>query len=377
MYAPMADYRRQQLLDEAANERLAGQVTAKARTRKSHRFTSLVARLSMLVVLLVGTFAPNLGATSAYAYGAPVAGEQFVTGLDQNTIYNIRTVSVSLFVGGNDYDDAPVTISGGDDRLDQMWRFQEVKFVNGEEAYEVVNIQDNERCLSVYYDSRDAGGKIVLYDCHGWDDQLWMISKKNGHYFFRAVSSGYYLDLPYDSGYWGTQLNQQTPNCFCSGDNATGNEQFDLVVFNTPLENYWTRISTAWSLNLDTASNSNHAAVNQEPLNYGRNSQLWVISRLPNGHYIIQNYAAPNTCITLNYGSVAPGGLIVQDTCYNYLDQQWDLLPTSRVGGWGWKIRSVLTHYLLEVPGGMGWWGLQMDQWPANGGTNQLWTIGY
>jgi hypothetical protein len=72
--------------------------------------------------------------------------------------------------------------------------------------------------------------------------------------------------------------------------------------------------------------------------------------------------------------SVDANGFTIQSTYTAATSQQWQLSVGS--GGPGWlTVTNVGSGKVLDVPGGSTSTGTQLEQWTANGGTNQQWQL--
>ena len=179
-------------------------------------------------------------------------------------------------------DDAPVTKRGSTDAIGGLWRFQPVTVQNGLTEYEIVNINNVNRCLSVYYNSTTAGGKIVIYKCNGWADQLWTLGARTAPWSPFNPCPVVCTWMSRNSGAWDTQLIQ--------GNGVSGSslpEQYlGLVKYSAVQTSPWSyRITTTWSLALDVASNDNDAGVIESAVAIGSSSQKWSFDRQSDGFY--------------------------------------------------------------------------------------------
>jgi hypothetical protein len=296
------------------------------------------------------------GTTPAYASSADP---------DLNAVYTIATTFGLELVGGNG-NDAPVTQSGASEDVSHDWRFQPVSTQGGVTQYEIVN-SSTQGCLSVYYNSLSAGAPVVVYECHGWADQLWTLAPQGDLVTIQSVSSHLYLDVPGGSGIWGTQLVQ---NPLSIGLNYA---LFGLVRYDSiqpSPRNY--RLTTAWSLAMDVDSSDDDAPVIQRGVD-GSFSQEWSFLRQSNGTYEVVN-ASTGKCLSLYYGRTNQGAPLVQYDCHGWSDQQWRIIPLSR-GGVSFELQSAASGYYVDVPGGTPVWGTQLDVWSLNLSLNQAWVL--
>lgn len=355
------DHHRQQLLLEAARERLARQVSPPSNPRHSRAIGRFAARLSLAVMVLVASIASTVGSVlPAHASGNTVD-------VDLNSVYNIATIQGLNVVASAATDDASVTQSGASSDARGLWRFQPITSQNGTTQYEIVNLDTLNKCLSVYYNSTAAAGKIVIYECHSWADQLWTLTPHGAVVTIQSVSSSLYLDVPGNSAAWGTQLTQNS--------GALLPEQyFGLVKYSTIRTSPATyRLTTTWSLALDVASNDNDARVIQSGVLVGRPSQAWTFMRQSDGFYELQN-AGSGRCLSVYYNSLQQGAGLVQYDCHGWQDQEWQVVP-DLVGGLSIALRSRSNGYVADVPGGTPLNGTQLDVWTLNNGFNQVLTL--
>jgi hypothetical protein len=368
MHAPSfieatANYRRQELLQEAARERLASQVNPRNTARRNGAHGHLFARAIIAAVVVVASIAPTVG-------GAPAYASSDAAGVDINSVYQIATANGLDVVAKTADDDAPVIQSGASDDSHALWRFQPTTAPDGTTQYEIVNLTRLNKCLSVYYNSTSAGGQIVVYECHAWADQLWRLSPHGALVTIQSVSSGLYLDVPGDSAAWGTQLIQNR--------DAFGapllDEYFGLVRYSTIQTSPAVyRLTTAWSLALDVVSNDNDARVVQSGVSIGRLSQEWSFIRQSDGLYELRNVGS-GRCLSVYYNSLQSGAGLVQYDCQGWADQKWQVVAQN-LGGASISLRSLSSKLVVDVPGGTPVIGTQLDQWSITGGTNQLFTL--
>ena len=322
-------------------------------------FARLLAPLGAAALLATTTLGSLLvGTAPAYASSADP---------DINAIYSIATTFGLELVGATD-NDAPVTQSGASDDLNHAWRFQPVSTQGGVTQYEIVDISSR-GCLSVYYNSTSAGAPLVVYACHGWADQLWTLAPQGDLVSIQSVSSGLYVNVPNASATWGTQLVQSA-----ASPPANYTALFGLVKFGSiqPSPRAY-RLTTAWSLAMDVDSADDDAPVMQRGVDPGRLSQEWSFVRQSNGTYEVMNVST-GKCLSLYYGRTDQGTPLVQYDCHGWTDQQWELMPNTR-GGTSFKLRSELSGYYVDVPGGTPVWGTQLDMWSSNGSYNQYWVL--
>jgi len=82
------------------------------------------------------------------------------------------------------------------------------------------------KCLTVYNNSTEAGAKLVQHDCHGFADQLWLLSDVGGGFLIQSLRSYQAVDVPGGTIFWNTWL-QQWP-----GSVTAGNQLFFLTPVN-------------------------------------------------------------------------------------------------------------------------------------------------
>lgn len=126
------------------------------------------------------------------------------------------------------------------------------------------------------------------------------------------------------------------------------------------------------SLNVSGSSLSNSAAIVQAPLG-GGTSGFWTITPTSGGYYQIKNVASG---LLLNVAAVSgqPGAKLVQWPAgdLNPGNDQW--WPVQNADG-TYSFFNAYSGLVLEDPGGSKSSGTQVDQWGANGGSNQEFTL--
>lgn len=99
--------------------------------------------------------------------------------------------------------------------------------------FQLVNVNSG-KSLSVYYGKTDPGTKLVQYESHGWNDQLWTVNF--GETALTAIATvlaaKLCIDVPAATIAWDTQLELWPPNGI--GGSAADNQAF---IF-TPLNEY-------------------------------------------------------------------------------------------------------------------------------------------
>ncbi len=125
------------------------------------------------------------------------------------------------------------------------------------------------------------------------------------------------------------------------------------------------------ALDVSGGSMSNGATILQWPYQ-GNSNQLWNFIPTSGGYYQIKN---ANSALDVNVtgASTANGAAIVQWPFGSGGNDQW--LPV-RIADGSYVFYNRVSGLLLDDPGGTTW-GVQFDQWGANGGSNQkFWVIG-
>lgn len=126
--------------------------------------------------------------------------------------------------------------------------------------------------------------------------------------------------------------------------------------------------STLSSLAVDVSGGStgSGAAVIQWPRNGGQN-QEWTLTSGSYGWQIV-NYNS-NLCLSLVSAAGGAGTSLVQYPCVDQPYMEWTFeganTNTANI------IRNAASRQVVDIPGGSGTWGTQLDQWPGNGGPNQ------
>ncbi|WIX98494.1 RICIN domain-containing protein [Amycolatopsis mongoliensis] len=128
------------------------------------------------------------------------------------------------------------------------------------------------------------------------------------------------------------------------------------------------RITTVATLAVDVAGSSSDsgAAVIQWPINNGQN-QEWTLVGKSYGSWLV-NYRT-GKCLSVSGASTSAGAPLVQYPCGDVAHEEWALEPVN--SGTAYVLRNANSHQVIDVPGGTGNWGTQLEQWPSNGNPNQ------
>ncbi|HWG98502.1 MAG TPA: RICIN domain-containing protein [Pilimelia sp.] len=132
------------------------------------------------------------------------------------------------------------------------------------------------------------------------------------------------------------------------------------------------RITTTGSLAVEVAgaSHDNGAPVIQWPVkvpDYQQNQQ-WRLEARGGGTFWLRNMRS-GKCLTVADASHQPGAGLVQHDCNDGANERWYLNPVN--SNTMYKIRSVATAYVMDVPNGTVKIGTQLIQYPDHDGPNQ------
>jgi hypothetical protein len=128
------------------------------------------------------------------------------------------------------------------------------------------------------------------------------------------------------------------------------------------------RITTVATLAVDLAGSSTDsgAAVIQWPITGGQN-QEWTLVGKTYGSWLV-NYST-GKCLSVVGASTSAGARLTQYVCGDVDYEEWTREPVN--SGTAYVLRNAYSHQVIDVPGGTGNWGTQLEQWPANGSPNQ------
>jgi endoglucanase len=130
--------------------------------------------------------------------------------------------------------------------------------------------------------------------------------------------------------------------------------------------------STLASLALDVAGGSTDsgAPVVQWPVNGGQN-QEWTLSGGSYGWKIV-NYNSGD-CLAVQGASTDAGAPLVQYPCADVKYMEWGFEQALSTGIY--VLRNANSNLVVDIPGGTGNWGTQLEQWPSNTGPNQTFAL--
>jgi ricin-type beta-trefoil lectin protein len=128
------------------------------------------------------------------------------------------------------------------------------------------------------------------------------------------------------------------------------------------------RITTVATLAVEVSGSSKDsgAAVIQWPINSGQN-QEWTLVGKTYGSWLV-NYST-GKCLSVAGASTSAGARLTQYVCGDAAYEEWTLEPVN--SGTAYLLRNAGSHQVIDVPGGTGNWGTQLEQWPSNGNPNQ------
>lgn len=136
----------------------------------------------------------------------------------------------------------------------------------------VVAHSHNGLCLDVEHHSQDEGANIIVYRCHGEDNQRWNLSAVSRDFFSaESIDSGLCLDIKNASTAQGAELIQYG----CKRKNRD-NQLFDFVSASRGRRNGELRLKHS-NLCLDAGRDVNNAKVTQRTCN-GSDAQQWTFS---------------------------------------------------------------------------------------------------
>jgi hypothetical protein len=125
------------------------------------------------------------------------------------------------------------------------------------------------------------------------------------------------------------------------------------------------------------ASKASAALIIQWPANGGANQQ-WTLQPVTGNVFTVHNVNS-GLCLGVPASSAAEGTQLDQEACDGGAGQQWAF---EAVGSYqsasdaSFALASVSSGMIAEVKGNSTASHAQVDQWPSNGGSNQVWAIG-
>jgi hypothetical protein len=123
--------------------------------------------------------------------------------------------------------------------------------------------------------------------------------------------------------------------------------------------------------NVKGASTADDAPVVQYPFGGGSSNAIWTFVATSNGYYQVENEKS-SMDMNVSGASTAKGALITQAPFGSSGDDQWK--PTSNSDG-SYTLYNLHSGLVLDDPGASTSSNVQLDQYSAQGGTNQEWDI--
>ena len=281
-----------------------------------------------------------------------------------SAIFQIQNLASSLDLdvnAGSTAAGAAVVQSSAANATELQWRF--VSTGNG--SYRVENVKSG-LDLHVSAGSTSNGGLIVqeAYDGSG-ASQWFPVPNADGSYSFYNVGSNLSLDDPGGSQSSGRQFEQWVQN-------RGTNQAFRMVEQSASLAGRYQILSVSNGLLLNVAGKSTAAGAPViEWINDGGSNALWTFIPASNGNYRIENV---NSGLDLAVSSATSGNgaAVIQSLSNGSSSSLWK--PVQDAAG-NYVFYNANSNLLLDVPGGIATPGTQFDQWGANGGTNQKFTL--
>lgn len=328
-----------------------------------------------------------------------------------NGRYYLRSCVGDKFLdvsGGNASSGANVQIYEWNGTPAQMWRLVAIKRALEDGTYSFASSADGSQVIDVSGASDSNGAAVQSYGNNDTLAQYWNISydANTGYYEIRSASSGLALDVAGGGTSSGTKVQQYAPNGTLAqrwsivenadgsvtfiaansglaldipGGNARNGNQLQIYASNGTRAQRWSarhvqaslaeglfqivsRIDANRVLDVSGASHS-QTAQNQVWSRNGTLAQKWVVKRLENGAYSLQNansgwYLADNDGVLYGFDSTS-------DT-----NAHW--VPFfSRSGGFG--LMNVMSGKVLDIVNGDACAGGKVQLWSRNDTVAQGW----
>jgi hypothetical protein len=129
-------------------------------------------------------------------------------------------------------------------------------------------------------------------------------------------------------------------------------------------------------MDVSGGSTADGAAVIQWTATGGGN-QTWTLTRVTGNVYTLTGTGSAK-CLEVPDNSTAQGTRLDIWTCNGGANQQWALTATgsyTSAGSASYTLVNVNSGLVADVVGGATTTGASIEQWPANGGSNQTWTV--
>lgn len=235
-------------------------------------------------------------------------------------------------------------------------------------VYSIGNAQNKNFVLDVSGQSMDNGANIHMWQAHGGESQMWVITNlNNGYYTIRNLKTGKYLDAIGSGTTKGTNVDQWA--------GGTYDNQMWSVTVNS--NGTYTFVNKCNGLALDMSDGGwpkNGTNVQMWTKNT-TNAQQWYLTPqkvVANGTYKLGNIANSNMQIEVSNSSTANGGNVQIWTSHSGNCQKWKITA----GGDGlYTITNVNSGKVMDVSA----WGTEngtnIHQWDSSSGKNQKWLV--
>ena len=131
------------------------------------------------------------------------------------------------------------------------------------------------------------------------------------------------------------------------------------------------------AMDLAGASTADGALVIQWPANGGAN-QSWTLQPVSGNVFTVHNVNS-GKCLDVSGSSTVEGVQLDQRTCDGGASQEWAFEAAGSyqsASDTHFVLASVNSGMTAEVKGNSTTAHAEVDQWPSNGGSNQVWVIG-
>lgn len=137
---------------------------------------------------------------------------------------------------------------------------------------------------------------------------------------------------------------------------------------------YLTAANSGLVMDVNGASTASGAKIIQWS-NHGGTNQQWTVHLVSGNVFTLVNVNS-GKCLEAPNQSTAQGTQLDQSTCNGATSQQWSVNPVvNGSSGSSYNLVNVNSGLYADVFGASGSAGTAIDQWPGNGGTNQVWNF--
>jgi predicted alpha-1,2-mannosidase len=189
------------------------------------------------------------------------------------------------------------------------------------------------------------------------------VTSNNPWIHFAQIASGGTLDFTVGSGAntnWGSDIATEAPPSYTDGTaiNFSGVYEFE-------------NLASGLAMNVTGGSTSSGTTIVQWPFSDNDTNSLWSFSPTSDGYYRIANLNS-GLFVTVSGASTTSGGGIVQAAADSTGDGEWQ--PTANPDG-TYSFYNRNSGLVLEDPKSSTANSTQLDQWGANGGSNQKFNL--